>query len=95
MSAEYVRHTYGVDYRQGERLIVDGQIGTLVSFPGQYLGVRFDGHRRTSRCHPTWEVYRADDVHPFSENVNDASMCVCGIPDLYHAEALKGRQIEA
>ncbi|AIY01195.1 hypothetical protein ART_1596 [Arthrobacter sp. PAMC 25486] len=28
----------------------------IVSFPGQYIGVRFDGEKITSRCHPTWEV---------------------------------------
>ena len=36
----------------------DGKPGTLVSFPGQYLGVRFDGEGHTSRCHPTWRVER-------------------------------------
>lgn len=61
MSAQYVRARYGVDYKVGERLIVDGREGTLVSFPQQYLGVRFDGDRHTSRCHPQWRVERAED----------------------------------
>lgn len=56
MSAAYVRAAYGVDYKRGDRLVVDGRPGTLVSFPGQYLGVRFDGENHTSRCHPTWRV---------------------------------------
>jgi len=60
MSAEYVRNYYGVDYKRGDRLTVEGRPGTLVSFPGQYLGVRFDGEKHTSRCHPTWEVARLD-----------------------------------
>ena len=60
MSAEYVRRAYGVDFKVGDRLIVDGREGTLVSFPEQYLGVRFDDTpRRVSRCHPTWNVERA------------------------------------
>ena len=29
-----------------------------MSFPGHYLGVRFDGERHTSRAHPTWRVER-------------------------------------
>lgn len=58
MSAEYVRSYYGVNYRQGDRVWVDGRPGVIVSFPGQYIGVRFDGERRTSRCHPTWRVER-------------------------------------
>lgn len=58
MSAEYVRRYYGVDYKRGERLVVDGRPGKLVSFPGQYLGVRFDGEKITQICHPTWMVER-------------------------------------
>lgn len=59
MSAGYVRRYYGLSYRVGDRLTVDGRLGTLVSFPGQYLGIRFDGDRHTSRCHPTWRVESA------------------------------------
>jgi hypothetical protein len=59
MSAEYVRRYYGVDYKVGDRLLVDGKPGTLVSFPGQYLGIRFDAHPKvTARAHPTWRVER-------------------------------------
>lgn len=56
MPADYVRRTYGVNIYRGDRIEVDGRPGTVVSFPGQYLGVRFDGERHTSRCHPTWRV---------------------------------------
>jgi len=60
MSAEYVRRYYRVDYKRGERLVVEGRHGLLVSFPGQYLGVRFDGEEHTSICHPTWQVEREE-----------------------------------
>ncbi len=63
MSADYVRRTYGIDYRTGERVVVDGKPGVIVSFPDQYLGVRFDGEKRTSRCHPTWRVERTGVRH--------------------------------
>jgi hypothetical protein len=63
MSAEYVRRHYGVDYKRGDRLVVDGQPGTLVSFPDQYLGIRFDWNPKiTIRAHPTWRVER--EVQP-------------------------------
>lgn len=62
MSATYVRQTYGVDYKRGDRVTVDGKPGVIVSFPGQYLGVRFDGQRHTSRAHPTWRVARIGGV---------------------------------
>lgn len=58
MSAEWVRHHYDVRFKRGDRVVIDGRVGTIVSFPGQYLGVRFDGEKRTSRCHPTWRVDR-------------------------------------
>ena len=58
MTAAHVRSHYGIDYKTGERVVVDGRPGIIVSFPGQYLGVRFDGEKRTSRCHPTWRVER-------------------------------------
>lgn len=56
MSAAYVRERYGVTFKRGDRVTVDGKPGTVVSFPHQYVGVRFDGERRTSHCHPTWRV---------------------------------------
>ena len=61
MSAKYVRDYYGVDYKRGDRLVLrdgDARHGVLVSFPGQYLGIRFDGEKRTSVCHPTWLIER-------------------------------------
>lgn len=59
MSAAYVRQFYGVDFKVGDRITVDGRPGVIVSFPAQYLGVRFDGERHTSRAHPTWRVERS------------------------------------
>lgn len=56
MSAEYVRRYYGVPAKRGMRVIVNGNLGTIVSFPGQYIGVRFDGEKHVERCHPTWRV---------------------------------------
>jgi hypothetical protein len=59
VSAEYVRRVYGVDFKRGERLVVDGKPGTLVSFPSHYLGIRFDEYPKlTMLAHPTWRVER-------------------------------------
>lgn len=61
MSAVYVRLTYGVNFKRGDRVTIDGEPGTIVSFPDQYLGVRFDRFPRvTRRCHPTWRVERIE-----------------------------------
>ena len=56
MSAEYVRRYYGVPAKRGMRVTVDSKPGVIMSFHGQYLGVRFDGDRLTARCYPTWRV---------------------------------------
>lgn len=56
MSAEYVRRVYGVDFKRGDRVSVDGRHGVVVSFPDQYVGVRLDGEKHTSRAHPTWRL---------------------------------------
>ena len=58
MSAEYVNRYYGTDFKRGDRVLVDGRPGVIVSFPGAHLGVRLDGERHTSKCHPTWRVQR-------------------------------------
>lgn len=60
VSAAYIRGHYGVDYKRGDRVTVDGRPGLIVSFPGAHLGVRFDGEKRTSRAHPTWRIERGD-----------------------------------
>lgn len=56
MSAEYVRARYGVDFKRGDRVTVDVKPGVVVSFPGQYVGVRRDGEQHTVHCHPTWRL---------------------------------------
>lgn len=63
MSAAYVREAYGVELKVGDRVVLQEgtrheRRGVVVSFPDQYVGVRFDGEKRTSRCHPTWKLER-------------------------------------
>ena len=61
MSAKYVRDYYAVDYKVGDRLTVDGMPGVLVSFPGPYLGIRFDDYPKITKCaHPAWRVEREE-----------------------------------
>jgi hypothetical protein len=77
MSAAYVRGYYDVDYRIGDRVTVDGRPGVIVSFPGAYLGVRFDGETITSRAHPTWRVERIDSAPLSSRAVSAQYRRVC------------------
>lgn len=61
MSAEYVRRCYRVPAKRGMRVVADGKPGTIVSFPGQYIGVRLDGETRVGRWHPTWHIDYLDE----------------------------------
>lgn len=64
MSAEYVRRYYGVPAKRGGRIrfLYNGEReGTITSFDGQYLRVRFDGETRSERLHPTWKVDYLDN----------------------------------
>lgn len=61
MSAKYVRDTYGVPAKRGGRIRFTwggwhgSPLGTIVSFPGQYIRVRMDDGG-VYQLHPTWEV---------------------------------------
>lgn len=62
MSAEYIRSYYQVDWKRGDRVTVNGRPGQIVSFRSHYIGVRFDGEKRTTLAHPTWRVEREDQA---------------------------------
>ncbi len=53
---EYIRQAYDVPAKRGMRVTVDGHGGKITGSDGQYLRVRFDGGRRSLKCHPTWRV---------------------------------------
>lgn len=56
-SLDYVRSYYGVPAKRGMRVEVDGKPGRITGGDGQYLRVRFDGDKRSVRCHPLWRVH--------------------------------------
>jgi hypothetical protein len=60
MAYDYIRQTYGVDFKPGERIAMDGKPGTVTRpmADPQYLRVRFDGLRHISNVHPTWRIER-------------------------------------
>lgn len=54
---DYIRRTYGVEPRIGQRITVDGEPAVVVRpREGHYLRVRFDGKKRLVNAHPTWRV---------------------------------------
>lgn len=60
MSMDYIRRTYGVPARRGDRIIYGGITapiaGTITMADGAYLRVRFDGWKKSVRLHPTWRI---------------------------------------
>lgn len=82
MSAAYVRGAYQVPAKRGMRVRVNGSRGTIVSFPDQYIGVRFDGERRTVLCHPAWLVqYEPDESSDQTVHAVGCNICGEAIPD--------------
>lgn len=60
MAYNYIRRIYGVCFRPGRRISVDGREGTVMrakrGTDPQYVRVRFDGEKHPVECHPTWNV---------------------------------------
>ncbi|MEJ7786421.1 MAG: hypothetical protein WKF96_16580 [Solirubrobacteraceae bacterium] len=64
MSIQYVRDTYGVPVRRGQRVIHGGRDhGTVTCCKGAHVRVRFDGERHSESCHPLSLDY-GDGVQP-------------------------------
>lgn len=53
---DYIAETYGVCYRRGQRVIVNGKPGKITSTRGPHINVLFDGGKLPVPCHPTWRV---------------------------------------
>jgi hypothetical protein len=63
-SLNYVRETYGVPVKRGQRVLHDSrEWGVVTSGDGARVRVRFDGERHSSPCHPLSLDY-GDGVSP-------------------------------
>lgn len=60
MAYDYISKAYGVHFKPGERIAMDGNPGTVVRPQGDphYLRVRFDGQKHATNAHPTWRIER-------------------------------------
>jgi len=58
MSYEYIERAYGVTVTVGQRISMDGRIGTVLKPRSNehYLCVQFDGWKSWSYVHPTWKM---------------------------------------
>lgn len=58
MAYDYIRRTYRVDPKVGQRITHYGKPATIIRPAGDphYLNVRFDGQKHSSNVHPTDEV---------------------------------------
>lgn len=65
MSLKYIRAQYGVPAIRGARVrfIYENRVGTIVGSDNAHLRVRFDGDKKPSILHPTWELeYLSTDL---------------------------------
>lgn len=60
MSMDYIRKTYGLTVKVGDRVAYTGGTkplyGTVCGARGAYLRVRADGQKRSWLFHPGWEL---------------------------------------
>lgn len=60
MCLPYIRKTYGLDVKRGDRVIYQGggfvKHGTVCGAADGYLRIRMDGETSIGRYHPTWEL---------------------------------------
>lgn len=64
MSLAYIRDTYGVPVKRGQRVIHEGRDhGTVTRGDGAHVRVRFDGEQYSQPCHPLSLDY-GDGVDP-------------------------------
>ncbi len=60
---DYIKRTYGVAPKIGQRVTVDGKPATVVRpWEAHYLRVRFDGKKHSANAHPTWRVDYAPPI---------------------------------
>lgn len=53
---EYIEKAYGVAFKRGQKVTVNGRLGKITSASNGYLRVRFFEAKHSSPCHPTWRV---------------------------------------
>lgn len=60
MAYDYIHQNYGVEFKPGERIAMDGKLGIVTRPQGdpQYVRVRFDGQKHITNVHPTWRIER-------------------------------------
>lgn len=70
MSLQYIRDTYGVPAKKGERVAFDekdcppltGREGVITGASGPHVMVRFDGVKHAVPCHPKALRYLSTEV---------------------------------
>ena len=70
MSLDYIRTTYGVPARKGQRVRYTGdkgpknpaREGVIIGASGAHLRIRMDGDSFSNIYHPTWELEYLGDA---------------------------------
>lgn len=72
MSLDYIRTTYGVPARKGQRVRYTGdkgpknpaREGVITGASGAHLRIRMDGDSFSNIYHPTWEIEYLQEPQP-------------------------------
>ncbi|MFK4136799.1 hypothetical protein ACI2KR_31715 [Pseudomonas luteola] len=59
---DYIEKVYGVRFKRGRRVQVNGNSGTVTNASQGYVRVRFDGKKDSVLCHPTWRLVMLPEI---------------------------------
>lgn len=62
MDQKYILQNYGISFKKGARVLVDGCPGTIVGCRGKWYRFKYDLTKKTTNVHPTWKIERMCEI---------------------------------
>jgi hypothetical protein len=62
MDQKYIILNYGISFKKGARVLVDGCPGTIVGCRGKWYRFKYDLTKKTTNVHPTWKIERMTEI---------------------------------
>ncbi len=75
MSMAYIRRTYGVPAKRGQRIKFNGKPGVILGSRNARLRIRLDGETFTANYHPTWNIEYPITARPAQAGSESEEAC--------------------
>jgi hypothetical protein len=62
MDQKYIILNYGISFKKGARVLVDGCPGTIVGCRGKWYRFKYDLTKKTTNVHPKWKIERMTEI---------------------------------